>query len=124
MHQADRQQDGKPAHQQDHAPRISGQPLELDGEAHAEQQREQRQRLEVDGDRQHAGDPPVERSLGPRVGQELREDGDAEDGHDVHREHAEQGEAAQHVDRVDPLRRAHRLCRQRKGGGPFDLPPS
>jgi hypothetical protein len=107
MDQADRQQHGQPAHEQDRAARITGQPLELDGEARAEQQREQRQRLEVDGDRQDGAHGPVERPRRFGARQELREDGNAEHGHDVHGEHAEQGQAPQHVDGADPLRRAY-----------------
>ena len=85
MHWADRQQHAQSAHEQDHAPCIPCKPLELDGEADAEQQGEQRKCLEVDGNCQHSVHRPVEQSRRLGIRQELREDRNAKHGHDVHR---------------------------------------
>jgi len=107
----ERQQHGEPAHEQRGAALAVRKPLELDGEACAEQQRKQRKRLQIDGQHQDRFDGAVDRRRRGLLRQKPLEDRNAEFGHDVHRENAEQGDTPQHVDGVDPLCGAYRSGR-------------
>ena len=101
MREADRQQHGQPAQQKQPASRARRKPLELDGKADAEQQREQRECLQVDADRQDRFDGAVDRRCRCLGDQKLFEKGNAKSHHQVDGENAEQRDAAQRVDGVD-----------------------
>ena len=103
MNQSERQQHDEPAHQQHGAARACRKPLELDGKPDAEQQREQRKRLQVDRQRQDGFDGAVERRCGMLCGRETVRRSKRGIRGDVDRHHAEQRDAAQHVDGIDPL---------------------
>jgi len=101
MRQADDQQNRQSAHQQHAAARIWRQPLELDGHADPEQQREQGHGLQLNGHRQEGLDSAVKRPRGACDRQELFKDGNAKLVHDINREHAEQGDASEDIDGID-----------------------
>ena len=61
VNEPERQQHGEPAHEQRRAALAVRKPLELDGKACAEQQRKQRKRLQLDGQRQDRFDGAVDR---------------------------------------------------------------
>ena len=103
MNDAEHQQHGEPAQQQRGAACAVGEPVELNGKACAEQQREQRKGLELDGLGQDRLDGAIDwRCQHPRT-KKLVEDRNAKFHHEVDGHDAEQGDAPQHVDGVDPL---------------------
>ena len=106
--ETDRQQHRQPAHQKLRASRACRKPLELNGKANPEQQREQRERLQVDAEHQDRFDGAVDRRSTGFGDQELFEDGNAESHHEVDGENAEEGNAAQRVDGIDASRRVYR----------------
>jgi hypothetical protein len=91
------------------AARIAGQPIELNGETHAEQKGKQRQRLQLDRRSQKGIQCAIDGGVCSTRRQELREDRNAKLEHDIDREHAEQRQPAQDIDAVNPLGRRDRL---------------
>src|SRR5215813_4850072 len=81
---------------------MAGQSFVLDAKADAEQQRKDRQRLEIDEDRQEPVYPAVEARI-RRTSNELLEDGDSKLRLEIHGEHAKQRQAAQGVEGIDAL---------------------
>ena len=108
VNEPEHQQHGEPAHEQRRAALAVRKPLELDGKACAEQQRKQRKRLQLDGQRQDRFDGIIERRCRGLAGKKLLKDRNAKFHDDVDGENAEQGDAPQHVDGVDPLGGAYR----------------
>ena len=77
--------------------------IELDGKAHAEQQREQRESPQGYVLIQKVLDRPVERRRGFNCLQELFENRDAKFSHDIDSHDAEQRQAAKNIQRGEPV---------------------